>query len=50
MLYQLQDLGAISLKFRSSFFSTKYTSLGANLLPKYFSETAFAAKYFVAFN
>ena len=30
---------AVSLKFRSSFFSTKYTSLGAYLPAKSFSET-----------
>ena len=34
------DLDAVSLKFRSSFISTKYTSLGVNLPPNSFSETA----------
>ena len=32
-------LGPVSLMFRRSFFSTKYTSLGAHLPPKSFSET-----------
>ena len=36
----LQDQDAISLKFWSSFFSTKYTILGANLSTKAFSKTA----------
>ena len=34
------NLGAISLKLSSSFFSTKYGNLEANLPPKSFSETA----------
>ena len=35
-----QVQGAVSLKFKSSFLSIKYTSLGANLPPKSFSEMA----------
>ena len=34
------SLGVILLNFKSSFLSTKYTSLGANLPPNSFSETA----------
>ena len=34
------NLFAISLRFKNSFLSTMYTSLGANLTPKSFSETA----------
>ena len=33
------SLGIVSLKFKSSFFTTKYTSLGADLPPKSFIET-----------
>ena len=40
ILIMIEDQDAISLKFRSSFFSTKYPSLGVNLPPKSFSETA----------
>ena len=36
----IRDQGAISLRVKSSFLSTKYTSLGANLPPKSFSRTA----------
>ena len=35
-----RDQGTTSLKFGSSFLSTKHISLGANLAPKSFSETA----------
>ena len=34
------NLGSISLRCKSSFLSTKYTSFGANLPPKSFSEMA----------
>ena len=35
----MPDQGAVSLRFRSSFLSTKYTNLGDNLPPKCFSES-----------
>ena len=40
VLHTSQNMGAVSLKFKSSFLSTNYTRLGANLPPKTFSETA----------
>ena len=40
LLYLLVDRSAVSPKFRRSFSSTKYTSLGAHFPPKNFSETA----------
>ena len=38
---EIVDQGAVSLRYRSSFLSTKYTSLRANLPPKSFSGTQF---------